>query len=77
MEWHKGIKCTLKKDKKCNRDGSRYVSHYYKGDKLGYHENNVNITVDEDKAISFSSEDAENFIYLYPEQIKHLKRLLK
>jgi len=76
MEWHRGIKCTLKKDKRWDGDGDKYICHYYKGDKQGYHENDVTITV-HDKAIYFSDESAEHFIYLYPEQVKHLKKLLR
>jgi len=43
----------------------------------GHHENDVLVTRYSDGAISFSECDsAEDFIYLYPQQIKHLKKIL-
>jgi len=43
----------------------------------GFHENNVMAIRYSDGSLSFSDNDSvEDFIYLYPQQIKHLKKIL-
>ena len=41
-----------------------------------YSDNDVNISRHTDGAMSFSSDHAENFIFLYPQQVKQLKKIL-
>jgi hypothetical protein len=42
----------------------------------GFHENNIAIDERPDGAIILAETDSEVFIYLYPEQVKHLQRIL-
>ena len=42
----------------------------------GYQDNDVVISRYSDGSIAFSDNGAEDFIYLYPQQIKHLKKIL-
>ena len=58
-------------------DVSREFVLRYMGDvENKYSDHDVNISRHADGAMSFSSDHAENFIYLYPQQIKHLKKIL-
>lgn len=43
---------------------------------LKFESNEVKVSAHEDGAISFSSDGAEHFIYLYPHQVKLLKVFL-
>jgi len=56
----------------------KFVSNYRCDNLHGGHcENDILVTRYSDGAISFSENDtAEDFIYLYPQQIKHLKKIL-
>jgi hypothetical protein len=80
--WHVGKKIRLltiaKKDIASDRDVKRkYVSEYYNGTEGGYFSHDIEISVKDDGAIWFSEEDGTGFIYLYPEQAKHLKKILR
>ena len=56
----------------------KFVLNYRCDNAVGGHEeNDILITRYSDGSISFSEADtAEDFIYLYPQQIKHLKKIL-
>ncbi len=67
-----------KKDTENDKNVKRkYVSEYYDGTEDGYSSHDIKITIKNDGAIYFSKENSEDFIYLYPEQVKHLKKILK
>jgi hypothetical protein len=42
-----------------------------------YKSNEIRIVAKDDGAIFFSDENSDNFIYLYPEQVKHLMTFMK
>ena len=46
-------------------------------DKYIYEETYTEISVMKDGAISFHDKEAENHIYFYPDQLKHLSALVK
>jgi hypothetical protein len=76
--WHVGKKARLLTiaNKESPKDVKRkYVSEYYDGTERGYSSNDIKIIVKNDGAVYFSG-DSEGFIYLYPEQVKHLKKIL-
>ncbi len=80
--WHVGKMARLlaiaKKDTENDKNVKRkYVSEYYDGTEDGYSSHDIKITIKNDGAIYFSKENSEDFIYLYPEQVKHLKKILK
>lgn len=78
--WHKGKIVTLEKvkaKKQLYEDSkAEYVSHRYEGDKHGFNETNITIYVGRSGSLSFAN-DGEGFIYLYPEQVKHLRKILR
>jgi hypothetical protein len=50
---------------------------YYEGTEHGYNENDIVVSIKKDGAISFNDDRLDGgFIYLYPEQVKHLKNIL-
>jgi hypothetical protein len=81
--WHIGKKCELVTEKPHHSfpgqvgEKARYKSRYFHGTKSGYNEYNIEIVTKKDGAIFFSNVDDDGFIYLYPEQVKHLKKILK
>lgn len=50
------------------------IIEYYNGTEQGYEEHNVDVRIHDNSAVSFSTD--EGFIYLYPEQVVELKKLL-
>lgn len=83
MKWHIGKKCEPKKIELMPSlsgemdEKARYESRYFHGTKSGYNEHNVEIATNKDGAIFFSNMDDDGFIYLYPEQVKHLRKILR
>jgi len=75
VDWYLGYKDTLKEinEEKCKC----FKSYFYQGDLNGYGDNKIEILLYEDGAMAFSSDGEEHFIYLYPKQINHLKKVLK
>lgn len=60
------------------KDGKRVaVLEYYKGTGTGTEEHDISVSIKRDGSVSLSEERGEGFIYLYPEQVKMLKKLLK
>jgi hypothetical protein len=53
------------------------VSHYYHGDKRGTSQHDVKMIRYKNGALSISDRNDEGWIYLYPEQVKHLRRVLR
>lgn len=76
--WHKGklTGCEEVKPIKPDDGDREWKLEYYNGTNGGYHEAHIALTVHLDGAINFSEENGEGFIYLYPEQVAHLRRLL-
>jgi hypothetical protein len=79
--WHVGIISRLltieKKNDESDKDVKRkYLSEYYNGTERGYSSHDIEISLEKDGTIELGEEDGEGFIYLYPEQAKHLKRIL-
>lgn len=77
--WHKGTVVEFIKHKKHHDKDVKKAGtiSYYKGDADGYHENDMHFNLYKDGSISFSDENiGESFIYLYPEQVIILKKLL-
>ena len=57
-------------------DRNIFVSHRREETDNGYSENTIYLTKLENGSLYFTDDDSENFIYLYPEQIKHLRKVL-
>jgi hypothetical protein len=55
---------------------AEFKSYRYHGDEKGYEDTTVEINFYNDGAVSFSEEGTDKFIYLYSEQVKHLKIIL-
>ena len=54
------------------------ASHYHAEDSRGYSDHTIVIRKGLDGHLSFSEPGSDGgFIYLYPEQVKHLRRVLK
>ncbi len=79
--WHKGKIVTLDEIKKKNfthRDSkAEFISSRYEGTDSGYSESEIKICVGENDSISFSGNGDGQFIYLYPEQVKHIRTILR
>jgi hypothetical protein len=78
--WHTGIKDELvsvfSSENKKDEIGN-FLSSYYEGSKDGYMLHEVEITLKDDGAIYLNDYSmGENFIYLYPKQVEHLKKIL-
>jgi hypothetical protein len=69
--WHVGKKTEL-----TETDG-KFLSEYYVGDEHGFYRNTVDILTDSDGGISLTDSSYGDNIYLYPEQVEHLKQILK
>jgi hypothetical protein len=54
-----------------------YFSDFYKGHIGGNVRNQLEITFFTDKAMSFNDMNGSAFVVLYPEQVEHLKQVLK
>ncbi len=77
-KWPIGKVIKLKKEKTLREDEKeKYLSIYYVGDKTGYHEHDIDITILKDGSLTIGEEDGQGFMYLYPEQVKHLKTILR
>lgn len=76
---HVGLKTELRIIKEKDKDDKiTYVSEYYNGKKDGgYEESEVHITKYKDGSISLSDYHRDGWVNLYPEQVKHLKKILK
>jgi hypothetical protein len=80
MIWHKGKVITFEKAKKHIHDDSLIegILKYYAGDEKGYEDHDIRISIGRDGSLSLSDYDVDSgFIYLYPEQVELLKKLLK
>ena len=75
--WHKGKIVEFEKQKPLKDERKRFLSHRYKGTDEGYSENNVVMIKQKDGAICFSGDGDGAFVYLYPEQVRHLREFLK
>jgi len=74
--WHIGKIVELKKEDIKDKDEIFYIIKYYHGDTAGYHSNDIRIRISKNKGISLSEINGEGFIFLYPEQVKHLIKIL-
>lgn len=71
-------KITTSLERKEKHDGSvRFISKRHCETKRGYSDNDVEFMINNDGSISLAADKCEHFIYLYPEQVKHLKKVLK
>jgi hypothetical protein len=52
------------------------VSHYYHGDKKGTSQHDIKMIRFKNGAFTMSDQN-EGWIFLYPEQVKHLRRVLR
>jgi hypothetical protein len=77
--WHKGKMVTLDKVEKHIHEDSKleFKSKRYEGDENGYSENSIHISLGKDRSICFAGDNDGAFIYLYPEQVKHLRKILR
>jgi len=66
-----------KKDFTHKDSKSEFISSRYEGTDSGYSESEIKICVGENGSISFSGDGDGQFIYLYPEQVKHLRKILR
>ena len=70
-------KITLSFSKEKGRPGETvYISRRHAEDEMGYSDDEVEITANRDGTVFFSSGEAENFVYFYPEQRSHLDEAL-
>lgn len=67
---------TLKKKEDEKNVRREYVSELYDGTERGYSSNDVKIIIHANGAIYLSGEE-HGGVYLYPEQVKHLKKILR
>ena len=76
MIWHKGIVSNV--DAGEAKDGKkRYKISYYEGDENGYQENDIEVEFGKDGSMSFVDYNRDSgSIYLYPEQVIHLRKLM-
>ncbi len=77
VKWHVGIleKLTLTLH---DSDCKEWISEWYQGTENGISENNVNIKLSNDGSLCFFNEDDSDprGVYLYKEQVEHLKKIL-
>ena len=75
--WHKG-KLSQAKSLSTKPDERIAIhSEYYEGTENGYQEHNLTMHVLKDGALTISDDAIDGgFVYLYPEQVKHLKKIL-
>lgn len=80
-QWHKGKLIGLSrseiKDQVHKGSKAEFISYRYSGNDRGYGETSIRISLGKDRSISFSDELGDGFVYLHPEQAKHLKRILE
>jgi hypothetical protein len=77
LDWRLGIFLSLSCDKN-NKGEKEYLSERFEGTKSGTNQHDVKITQCKDGAIYFSEQGGgDGFIYLYPEQVKHLRTILR
>ena len=53
------------------------ISYYKSKDGIGYNENDVEVYWGDDGSLHFVSDPEHGQVYLYPEQVKLLKKLMK
>ena len=79
--WYKGkiVELTpIPKEKHRRKDSVlEYNSYWYKGDEKGTHDHGIDIYIGPDGHIFFSEETGDSHLYLYPEQVEHLRTILK
>lgn len=56
---------------------SSLITYFKPTDKGGYFQSDLIVQHLSDGAISIRSKDGSEFIYVYPEQVPHLKRILE
>jgi hypothetical protein len=73
------IVSVCKTSKKYSDETGRFMITYRNdGERGGYETNDVDVSFGKDGHIHFCGEDPETHqVFLYPEQVKHLKKLLK
>lgn len=75
--WKVGVVWSFTKKKKRDDDISKECeSKLYIGTEKGYSNHDLMFVKKKDGAIFFSESDGDGFIYLYPQQVKHLKQFL-
>lgn len=76
ITWHIGTKSELSVDKKTD-DKIDYRSKWYRGDEHGTQENETIITAHKDGSVSMFELDRDGYVFLYPEQVEHLREILR
>lgn len=76
ITWHIGKK--IEKQIIPARDGEKEVilSSYYEGTEHGHDLHQIEMSINSDGSLVFYNYESGDHIYLYPEQIEHLKELL-
>ena len=73
--WHIGILDELTPPKK-EGDKLTYTSIYYEGTESGTQEHIIELSAHDDGSIYAFERNGEGYIFLYPQQVKHLKRIM-
>lgn len=79
-DWPIGTKSEYIKKQSFDKDKVKLIcSSYYKGTKRGYHENDIGMDLYKDGAVLLwnQSMSSDKSIYLYPEQVQHLRKFLR
>lgn len=74
--WHKGRIAKIEKRELDKGDGLGYLLMFYEGDRNGYHSSDISVTFHKDGAIHFCGDPEHEQVYLYPSQVKFLRKLL-
>ena len=74
--WQIGTKAELSIAEKTD-DKIDYLSEWYKGDEHGTQESNIVFTIHTAGAMSILDKNNYEGVYLYPEQVEHLREILR
>ena len=76
ITWYIGTKAELSIAEKTD-DKIDYLSEWYRGDDSGTQENEVLITTYKDGSILILEKRNYESVHLYPEQVEHLREILR
>ena len=76
MEWHKGKIVKEIKQKTEENDIVDVVLKYYNGDNSGYTDHDIEVSIGKDGSVHFCGDPEYEQVYLYPEQVKLLFKIL-
>lgn len=77
ITWHIGKKIEKQTIPAKDNEEEVILSSYYEGTERGHNLHQIEMSTGKDGSLIFYDSGSDDYVYLYPEQVEHLKELLK